>query len=138
MDENERQVFLSAPHIGIISINRLNGNPPLSTPVWYNYSPGGDVTVLIEKKSAKYRLLLASGGFTLTVQNDQFPYGYVSVTGEATIEDTLRPEEVFELANRYRPDSEAREFADAQSKSSEDVLVRMRPCIWFGQDFTKS
>jgi len=134
--EDEREEFLATPRVGIISINRLDGKAPLATPVWYNYVPGGDVTVLTEPSSLKCRLILASGGFTLTVQNDRYPYGYVSVSGDATIDTSPRPEEILALANRY-PESEATAFGDA-SAANGDVLARMRPTKWFAQDYTKS
>ena len=69
MEERERENFLAAPRIGVISINRISVNSPLATPVWYNYVRGGDVTVLMGRESVKYQLILASGGFTLTAQN---------------------------------------------------------------------
>ena len=138
MEERERENFLAAPRIGVISINRISVNSPLATPVWYNYVPGGDVTVLMGRESVKYQLILASGGFTLTAQNEQYPYGYVSVSGGATVDDSPNPDEILALARRYRPEPEARQFAEAHTNMSEEVLVRMRPKIWFSQDYTKS
>jgi nitroimidazol reductase NimA-like FMN-containing flavoprotein (pyridoxamine 5'-phosphate oxidase superfamily) len=138
MNQAERERFLAAPHIGVISVNRADPKAPLATPVWYNYVPGGEVTVLIDRSSMKYQLILASGALTLTVQNERYPYGYVSVSGDVTFEESLNREAILALARRYRPESEAVEFADAQEDSTEAVFLRMRPAIWFGQDFTKS
>jgi nitroimidazol reductase NimA-like FMN-containing flavoprotein (pyridoxamine 5'-phosphate oxidase superfamily) len=136
MDTREREEFLAATHIAVISINRMGGAPPLATPVWYGYTPGGDITVLMEPTPLKCRLLLASGGFTLTVQNEEYPYSYVSVSGDATVDNTPRYEDIIAISRRYRPESEATAFADASFQSSE-VLARMRPTAWFSQDYTK-
>ena len=40
MSEHERQEFLAGVHIGVISIERVDG-PPLTVPIWYGYEPGG-------------------------------------------------------------------------------------------------
>jgi nitroimidazol reductase NimA-like FMN-containing flavoprotein (pyridoxamine 5'-phosphate oxidase superfamily) len=40
MSEHERQEFLAGVHVGVISIERVDG-PPLTVPIWYGYEPGG-------------------------------------------------------------------------------------------------
>lgn len=138
MDQREREESLAAPHVGLISINRRHSNAPLATPVWYSYVPGGDVTVQIERTSVKYRLLSESGGFTLTVQNELSPYGYVSVSGDATFDESLNRDDVFALAKRYLNEADATAYADDNAGASNVVVVRMRPSRWFGQDFSKT
>jgi hypothetical protein len=91
----------------------------------------------MEPTSLKYRLLLVSGGFTLTVQNEEYPYGYVSVSGDAVVEKTPRVDDIAAIARRYRPEPEATAFAEDPARSNE-VLVRMRPTTWFSQDYSKS
>lgn len=46
MSKEEREEFLSRPHVGIISIQQ-EGRGPLAVPVWYSYEPGGNVEVLM-------------------------------------------------------------------------------------------
>ena len=138
MDQSERESFLAAPHVGVISINRVHSDTPLATPVWYNYVPGGDVTVQIERSSVKYRLLSESGGFTLTVQNEVFPYGYVSVSGDATFDESLNRDDVYALAKRYLNETDATAYANDNVDASHVVSVRMRPSRWFGRDFSKT
>ena len=88
MSAQERELFLAAPHVGVMSINRLRSSAPLATPVWNDCAAGGEVTVQIQRTSLKYRLFNESGAFTLTVQDEEYPYGYVSgyvsVSGDAT------------------------------------------------------
>jgi hypothetical protein len=36
MDAREREEFLAAVRIAVISINRTNPTTPLATPVWYH------------------------------------------------------------------------------------------------------
>jgi hypothetical protein len=98
--------------------------------------PGRDVTVQIERTSVKHRLLSESGGFTLTVQNEEPPCGYVSVSGDATFDESLTREYVYELATRYLSENDATAYAD-NLDVRHVVLVRMRPSRWLGQDLTK-
>jgi hypothetical protein len=43
--------------VGVLSIGRGDGGPPLSAPVWYVYEPGGDIVMNIGVNSEKARLL---------------------------------------------------------------------------------
>jgi len=42
MTSEERQAFLAAVHVGIVSASQ-EGRGPLTVPVWYSYEPGGNV-----------------------------------------------------------------------------------------------
>jgi nitroimidazol reductase NimA-like FMN-containing flavoprotein (pyridoxamine 5'-phosphate oxidase superfamily) len=138
MSAQERELFLAAPHVGVMSINRLHSTAPLATPVWYNYAAGGEVTVQIQRTSLKYQLLGESGAFTLTVQDEEYPYGYVSVSGDATFDESLGRDDVYALAKRYLSDADATAYAHGNVDASITVFVRMRPRLWFGQDFSKT
>ena len=81
MSEHERQEFLAGVHVGVISIERVDG-PPLSVPIWYGYEPGGLVWIITGAESLKARLLNAARRFSLCAQTEEPPfYKYVSVEG---------------------------------------------------------
>jgi hypothetical protein len=84
MTERERQEFLAGPHVAVLSVARGGDRPPHTTPVWYAYEPGGEVTFFTGtqgRRSKKADLLREAGRLSLTVQREDFPYGYVTVEG---------------------------------------------------------
>jgi nitroimidazol reductase NimA-like FMN-containing flavoprotein (pyridoxamine 5'-phosphate oxidase superfamily) len=101
MTRLEREAFLAGVHVGMISIAEA-GRGPLTVPIWYVYTPGGELRLLTGRNSRKGRLLTQAGRFSLCVQTETPPYRYVSVEGPITaieavdVERDLRP-----LAHRY-------------------------------------
>lgn len=84
MTERERQEFLAGPHVAVLSVARGGDRPPHTTPVWYAYEPGGEVTFFTGtqgRRSRKADLVREAGRLSLTVQREDFPYGYVTVEG---------------------------------------------------------
>jgi uncharacterized protein len=70
MTEKERQEFLAEPRIGVLSVARGDDRPPHTTPVWYAYEPGGDLTFFTGtqgRNSRKAQLLRKAGVLSLTV-----------------------------------------------------------------------
>ena len=134
MDEAERQAFLAGLHVGVIGIERADG-PPLTVPVWYDYEPGGDVTVIMGRSSVKGRLITASGRFSLCAQTEDPPYKYVSVEGPTTMRPSgdgdIRP-----MAKRYLGEAMGDAYADA-STGEDSVVVSMTPERWFTVDYAK-
>lgn len=81
MSGREREEFLADVHVGVISIERVDG-VPLTVPIWYGYEPGGLVWIITGADSRKGRLLNAARRFSLCVQTEEPPfYRYVSVEG---------------------------------------------------------
>jgi PPOX class probable F420-dependent enzyme len=141
MTEQERQEFLAGPHVAVLSIARDGGRAPHATPVWYAYEPGGDVTFFTGtqgRRSRKAELIGKAGAVSLTVQQEEFPYRYVTVEGTVVSED--RPpsaEQVLAVARRYMPEEHAQGFAEAEfaHPSGEFVLFTIRPDRWLSFDF---
>lgn len=141
MTDPERQRFLAGPHVAVLSIGRGNNRPPHTTPVWYAYEPGGDVTFFTGtqgRRSRKAELVGEAGMLSLTVQREEFPYGYVTVEGTIVGED--RPpsvEQALAVARRYMPEEQARGFVEAEigHPSGEFVLFTVRPDRWLTFDF---
>ena len=82
MTRSERETFLAEPRVAVLSVAGAGDRPPHSTPTFYAYEPGGDVTFFTntEGRSARKVALIAdAGAVTLNVQEPEFPYRYVSV-----------------------------------------------------------
>lgn len=142
MTEQEREQFLAEPRIAVLSVARGAGRPPHATPVWYAYEPGGNVTFFTGtqgRRSRKAELVSEAGVVSLTVQREEFPYGYVTVEGTVVGEERPPSEErALAVAGRYLPEEQARGFvgAELESPTGEFVLFAVRPDRWLTFDFS--
>src|SRR5215208_68550 len=142
MTEQERQEFLAEPHVAVLSVARGDDRPPHTTPVWYGYVPGGNITFFTGtqgRRSRKAEHIEKAGVLSLTVQREEFPYRYVTVEG--TVVGADRPpsaEQMLAVARRYLAEEAARGFVEAELEhpGSELVLFTIRPDRWLTFDFT--
>lgn len=47
----EREEFLAEPHVASLSVAVDQGRGPLTVPIWYRYTPGGEAWVLTSAES---------------------------------------------------------------------------------------
>ncbi|WP_046322036.1 pyridoxamine 5'-phosphate oxidase family protein, partial [Mycobacterium sp. UM_Kg1] len=87
--ETESQQFLADKHIAVLSVATTDGRPPASAPIWYDYTPGGDIVINTGVSTRKAKLIEQAGAVTLVVQREELPYQYVIVEG--TVTDTVTP-----------------------------------------------
>jgi PPOX class probable F420-dependent enzyme len=133
--ETERQEFLSATHIGVLSV-AADGRPPASVPIWYDYTPGGDIRIMTGTSSRKARLIQRAGAVTLVVQREELPYQYVVVEGTVVETATPAPADMQEaIAIRYLGEEGGRAFVRSM-EGVEEVLFTIRPDRWLSADFT--
>lgn len=135
LSETERQEFLAALHVGVLSV-AAGERPPASVPIWYDYSPGGDIRINTGASSRKAKLVEQAGAVTLVVQHEEPPYQYVVVEG--TVVDTIKPTplDVREaIAIRYLGDEGGRAFVKSL-EGQESVLFTIRPDRWITADFS--
>ena len=139
LSKEEREQFLTEPHIAALSVNAGDKRGPLTVPIWYAYAPGGELRLLTGRNSRKGRLLTQAGRFSLCVQTEAPPYRYVSVEGPITaieavdVERDLRP-----LAHRYLGAEEGDSFVEQmRGGQSGNILIRMRPERWLTADYSK-
>ena len=135
MTTKEREAFLSAVHVAILSIPEPDRGP-LAVPVWYGYDPGGDVWLITGRNSMKGKLLQAAQRATLTVQTEEPPYRYVMVEGPLTIgaadiETHERP-----LARAYLGEEMGDAYTDANG-GGDNILVSITPERWLTGDYSK-
>ncbi|GAA2792588.1 hypothetical protein GCM10010533_33450 [Mycolicibacterium pallens] len=67
LTESERQEFLAAKHVAVISVAATDGRPPASVPIWYDYTPGGNIRITTGASRRKARLIKQNGALTLVV-----------------------------------------------------------------------
>ena len=95
--DTERQEFLAAKHVGVLSVAAADGRPPASVPIWYDYVPDGDIRVNTGAGTRKAKLIERAGAVTLVVQREEPPYQYVVVEGTVVETTTPTPTEVREV-----------------------------------------
>jgi uncharacterized protein len=134
--ETEREQFLAALHVAVLSVASGNDRPPASVPVWYDYQPGGDIRISTGAHSRKARLIEQAGAVTLVVQREEPPYQYVVVEGTVVDTVTPTPREVQEqTAIRYLGDEGGRAFMKSM-EGLESVLFVIRPDRWLTADYS--
>jgi uncharacterized protein len=139
MTEQEQQQFLAEKRVAVLSLARGGERPPLSSPIWYAYEPGGDITFYTGTYTRKAALLQQSRVLTLTVQQEELPYKYVVVEGSVTSVDQPPSEaQLFTVSSRYLPEDAARQLSEreARSRGHELVLFTIQPERWYSLDFT--
>ncbi len=140
----EREQFLAGLHVGVLSVAEPDGSPggparpgPLTTPVWYSYQPGGQISVITGRGSRKARAVAAAGRMSLCAQDEAPPYKYVSVEGPAVIEE-VDFDERLAMARRYLGDEGGDQYLAASAGSArEDIVIRLTPQRWRTADFGK-
>ncbi|UQS22499.1 pyridoxamine 5'-phosphate oxidase family protein [Amycolatopsis thermalba] len=137
MTPAERESFLAGVHVAVLAVER-DGRAPLAVPIWYDYRPGGEVLLWMDRGSVKDRLVRKAGRLTLTVQDESWPYKYVSVEGSVVISDEPPTRaEALGIASRYLPEPDARSYVDG-ALGENSLLVRVRPEKWLSNDQSKS
>jgi PPOX class probable F420-dependent enzyme len=133
--DTERQEFLAAKHVGVLSVAAADGRPPASVPIWYDYVPDGDIRVNTGAGTRKAKLIERAGAVTLVVQREEPPYQYVVVEGTVVETTTPTPTEVREvIAIRYLGEEGGREFVRS-IEGQDSVLYTIRPDRWMTADF---
>ncbi|WP_432137396.1 MULTISPECIES: pyridoxamine 5'-phosphate oxidase family protein [unclassified Streptomyces] len=135
LSREERETFLSEPHIAALSVDGGPGRAPLSVPIWYWYEPGGDVWIMTGRESRKYGLIEAAGRFTLMVDRLEPTIRYVSVEGPVVAVDPATKEELRKMSARYLPAEKVDGYVDfAWKEHGEQVVIHMRPERWVSSD----
>ncbi|HZC08927.1 MAG TPA: pyridoxamine 5'-phosphate oxidase family protein [Mycobacterium sp.] len=132
----EREEFLAALHVAVLSVAAGDGRPPASVPIWYDYTPGGNIRVNTGAGSRKSKLIEQAGAVTLVVQREEPPYQYVVVEG--TVVDTTTPTPLDvreEIAIRYLGEEVGRAFVRGM-EDQNNVLFTVRPDRWITADFS--
>ena len=131
----DRESFLAEPHIAALSVSAGQGRGPLTLPIWYQYTPGGEAWVLTEAKSRKAQLIQAAGRFTLMVDRLMPTTRYVSVEGPVTRTVPGTDELLLEITERYLPPDKVQGYIEfANTELGEQVAIYLRPQRWLTAD----
>ena len=137
MSRAEREAFLAATHVGIVSIAE-RGRGPLTVPVWYRYTPGDAVRFVTGAASHKARLIRAAGRIGFCVQSEAPPYQYVSLEGPVTLAEPDPELDVRAVAIRYLGQQMGEMYLATMAAEPEPaVLVVLKPERWFSVDYHK-
>ncbi|MBW5421379.1 pyridoxamine 5'-phosphate oxidase family protein [Streptomyces sp. BG9H] len=131
----EREQFLAEPHIGALAVAETGGRAPLTLPIWYQYTPGGELWVMTGRDSKKGRLIAAAGRFSLMIDRLEPTVRYVSVEGPVVRTEDATIEQLREISARYLPADKVEEYVDFASKEhGEQAVYYLRPEHWYSSD----
>ena len=135
MTSDEREQLLADTHVGVVAVERAD-RAPLAVPIWYGYRPGGEVLLWTESESLKSKVIRDAGRFTITAQDEQPPYKYVTAEGDVTGIGPADDAEVRAIAVRYLGQEAGGQFTD-QNLTPTSIIIRMLPRRWLSTDYSK-
>jgi Pyridoxamine 5'-phosphate oxidase len=131
----EREQFLAEPHIGALSVLERPDRAPLTIPIWYQYTPGGDLWVLTTPEARKTQAIHAATRFSLMVQRTRPTARYVSVEGPVVRTATGSEALSREMAARYLPPAKVDDYLEYErTHLGEHIAIYMRPEHWLSSD----
>lgn len=139
MSKEEREAFLAATRVGIVSIAE-SGRGPVTVPVWYQYEAGGDVCFVTGGASKKAKVLKEVSRASFCVQTETAPYSYVSIEGPVATSTPDYARHIEEMAVRYLgPELGAAYLAGTHPDGTmgDSVLVTITPKRWWSIDYGK-
>jgi PPOX class probable F420-dependent enzyme len=128
MTEAELRAFLRSPaRPGVLATTRKDGRPHVA-PVWYDVDDDGTIVFTTGATTAKGYGIRRTGKVALCVQDDQPPFSYVIVEGDATWSDDLEQLRHWaaRLAGRYMGADRADEYG-ARNAVPGELLIRVTP-----------
>nr|WP_314145555.1 pyridoxamine 5'-phosphate oxidase family protein [uncultured Rhodococcus sp.] len=135
LSKAEREEFLAESRIAALSVAAGPDRGPLTVPIWYDYTPGGDAWVLTGRTSKKAQLIRAAGRFTLVVEQSNPTIKYVSVDGPVAREEPSTADLLRAMAARYLPPEKVDGYLEmANSDHEENVVFYLQPEHWLSAD----
>jgi hypothetical protein len=135
LSKDEREQFLAQPHIAALSVYAGDARGPLTVPIWYQYTPGGEPWVLTGPGSRKARLIEANGYFSLMVEHLDPTVRYVAVDGPVSRIEPGTDEQLVEMTKRYlAPDKVDGYLEYARRELGAHVAIYMQPQHWLSAD----
>ncbi|UXA17362.1 pyridoxamine 5'-phosphate oxidase family protein [Mycobacterium sp. SMC-4] len=135
LSPTERQEFLAEPHVAALSVQSGQQRGPLTVPIWYQYSPGGDLWFITGAGSRKHRLIESAGYLSLMVDRVEPTVRYVAVDGPVLRIEPGTDEQLVEMTRRYlAPDKVEAYLEFARREHGESVAVFADPRHWISAD----
>ncbi len=135
LSKDEREQFLAEPHIAALSVSAGDKRGPLTVPIWYQYTPGGEPWVLTGNGSRKHRLIETQGEFTLMAERVEPTVRYVAVDGPVSGIEPGADEHLVELTKRYLPADKVDAYLEfARREHGDSVIIFLKPQHWLSAD----
>ncbi len=135
LSKEEREQFLAEPHVAALSVDAGDKRGPLTVPIWYQYSPGGELWFSTGAGSRKHRLIEAAGAVTLMVDRAEPTVRYVAVDGPVSRIEPGTDEQLVEMTKRYLPADKVDAYLEfARREHGESVAVHLKPEHWLSAD----
>jgi hypothetical protein len=135
LSKDEREQFLAEPHIAALSVYAGDKRGPLTVPIWYQYTPGGEPWLLTGSGSRKHRLIEAAGHLSLMVERLEPSVRYVAVDGPVSRTEPGTDEQLVELAKRYLAPERVNGYLEyARREHGENVVIHLKPEHWLSSD----
>ena len=132
----EREQFLAEPHVAALAVNAVEeGRAPLTVPIWYQYTPGGQPWFITGTGSRKHRLIEAAGYLSLMVDRVEPTVRYVAVDGAVDRIEEGTDEQLVEMTKRYLPAEAVEPYLEmARREHGPSVAVYLKPQHWLSAD----
>lgn len=135
LSKQDRELFLAEPHIAALSVFAGVDRGPLTVPIWYQYTPGGEAWVLTGTTSKKAQLIRAAGRFSLMVERVDPTIKYVAVDGPVAREEPATPELLREVTERYLAPEKVEGYLQfAASEHGESTVFYLTTEHWLSAD----
>lgn len=135
LSQDEREQFLAEPHIAALSVYAGDTRGPLTVPIWYQYTPGGEPWILTSPSSRKARLIEATGFFSLMVERAEPTVRYVAVDGALSRIEPGTDALLEEITYRYLSGESAEKYLQfARTELGEHVAIYLQPQHWLSSD----
>nr|ABP44177.1 pyridoxamine 5'-phosphate oxidase-related, FMN-binding protein [Mycolicibacterium gilvum PYR-GCK] len=135
LSKPEREEFLAEPHIAALSVANGADRGPLTVPIWYQYSPGGELWFTTGAGSRKHRLIEAAGFVSLMVERVEPSVRYVAVDGPVLRIEPGTDDQLVEMTRRYLPPEKVDGYLEfARREHGESVAVFVEAAHWLSSD----
>jgi len=122
MNESQFQMYLQETHIAhLVTIDQKGY--PLITPIWYLYK-NKEFYIMSMMDSHKIRNLISNPNVALSIANEERPYKYIALQGDAELVEPFDPEWVKAMCIHYEGLDEGMKFAEDCLKS-DMVIVKI-------------
>jgi hypothetical protein len=135
LSREEREQFLAESRVAALSVYAGDTRGPLTVPIWYQYTPGGEPWILTEPGSRKARLIEATGYFSLMVEREDPTVRYVAVDGAVSRIEPATDAQLEEMTRRYLQGEAADKYLEfARKELGANVAIYMQPQHWISAD----
>lgn len=118
-----------------LSVSAGQDRGPLTVPIWYQYTPGGQPWFITGTGSRKHRLIEAAGHLSLMVERVEPTVRYVAVDGEVDRIEEGTDEQLVEMTKRYLPPEAVEPYLEmARREHGPSVAVYLTPQHWLSAD----